>query len=180
MPLYKRPTDRMRLVCVHDEALDELPDTVIREYLESNRDWKKIEPHLRDLNTQPTVFTCEPLKPAYDGVGLGGAIDDFKRVFATHVVNIENIDPEMAPRYISLDKVHVLESAWVDSIPISWVLDIAGAVIKVGSGDTSPFSLPDGYWLRRHSRKTRRHVIEGIARMAETATPENGNPVTPS
>jgi hypothetical protein len=177
--LRRRPIDRFRIVSILDDALDAVPDKVMKEYTEGGRDWKIIEPHIVALNAKPLeeraqVYHCDPLRPAYDGISLSQSVGDFKSIFAAHVKHIDNLPEDMPIRMTRRDENSYLELEYVDQFPLAVVIDIAAAIVRSGQGDTSPFSPPDGFWAAR-ARRFARHRVAMAAKAAsiETATADS-------
>lgn len=178
MSLKRRPIDRFKLICFKDEALDSLPEDVIKAYADSGRDWEVIAPHVDGLDPKPQIFVCDPLKPQYDSQAVTGAVDDFKVIFGGHVKDIINADESVKPQLTKSGDRTYLELDYVNTIPLDWIIDVAGAIINRGFGDTTPFSLPVGYWQRRTRRLVlRRAATIGRAVHSTTiASADNGNP----
>ena len=174
MPLRKRPIDRFNLISTQDEAFDSLSEDVVNAYAESNRDWDVIAPHVEKMNPKPIIFSCDPLKPAYDANALTGAVADLKAISAAHVKGMENAPEELRPVLIRDGERTFLDVAYVDSLPLAWVIDVAGAIVSRGVGDTTPFSLPDGFWRRRTRRLVMRHAAQ-IGQAVHSTTIASGD-----
>ena len=177
MPLKKRPIDRFNLISTQDEAFDSLSEDVVKAYADSNRDWDVISPHIAKMTPKPVVFSCDPLRPAYDSIAMTGTISDLKTIFAAHVKGMENAPEELRPVLIRDGERTFLDASYVDVLPLAWVIDIAGAIIGRGVGDTTPFSLPVGFWQRRTRRLVMRHAaqIGQAVSSITTASGDSGN-----
>ncbi len=168
MSLKRRPTDPFKLVFVHDEALDALPDKLLREWADSDRDFDVIEEAVKGLKQKPTIFVCDPLRPMYDSLAVTGLVSDIKAIFAAHVREIIGIDEELRPVFEVKDDRRYLSAEYVDKIPLSVISDIGGAIIGKGMGNVSPFTLPDGLWRARARRHVKRHAQKGLTTAPST------------
>jgi hypothetical protein len=155
--LRRRPIDSFKAVCIHDEALDSVERAALEKYVES-RDFDDIAAALEPLEEKPAIFTLDPLRPAFDGVAVNASIQDLKNVFAAHVRAIDHVPADLAPKFVRTGDKNYLDTGYVDTLPLVFVVDIAAVVIKHGQGDSDPFSPPDGYWRRRAQREVRRHA----------------------
>jgi hypothetical protein len=171
MSLRRRPIDAFKLISIHDDAVDGLPDKAMKEYEAAERDFATIAPHIEKLEDKPVVFTCDPLRPAYDSIGLTGNVADLKAVFCAHVRAMDNVGEGNAIKLIDKGDRLYVDQGYCDSLPLAMVIDIASEIIRRGIGDTSPFSLPVSFWRTRAARSVRRHAIDlsTIAPTTETA-----------
>jgi hypothetical protein len=167
MPLKRRPVDRFRIISTQDEALDAVEDSIVRTYFQEGRDWEYIAPHIKGLDPPPTIFVCEPLKPAYDSAATSGETEAMRQIFAAHCKEILNAPDDMKPVYKRDGDTTYLDNDFVSMIPPNWFLDVARIIIERGMADVTPFSLPVGFWLRR-SRRAASRLVGPIGRAASS------------
>jgi len=161
MSLKRRPTDPFKTVFIHDDALDVLPDKLLRDWADSDRDFDVIEAAVKAMEPKPTVFVCDPLKPMYDALAVTGLVSDIKAIFAAHVRDIQGLDDEdLRPVFEVKGDRKYLSMEYVDKLPLSVISDIGGAIIGKGMGNVSPFTLPAGLWQARARRHVKRHAVK--------------------
>lgn len=177
MSLKRRPVDPFKIVSIHDDALDALPDRVVKEYAEGGREMAVLTPHLEKMKELPAVFQCEPLRAAYDAMALTNDVTDLRAIFAAHVRGIENAGQGNEPKFVDKGDCVYMDMAFVESLPPAIVIDVASEIVRRGMADTNPFTLPDTYWRARTRRNVRRLASEALMSVhtTETAKSPEGN-----
>jgi hypothetical protein len=147
--------------------MDGIPEKVIREYVENDRDFAILEPFIATLKDKPVVFTCDPLRPAFDGLAVTGNISDMKSIFAAHVTDMANVDLNMMPKFYQKEDRKYVDAAYLDTIPPFWIIEVANVIAHVGMAMTDPFTVPDGYWRQRANREVKAHA-KSLSTLAPT------------
>jgi hypothetical protein len=89
----KRLSTRYKLVSHYDPALTVEFDIEKRSKYTETLDIKELgDLNNIPVNRRPTIFVCEPLKAKYEYLAYTNDVPDYWAIFATHVVEIQDLD----------------------------------------------------------------------------------------
>ena len=171
-----RPSAKLRVVCMSDPALDEVPREAMVEYgVTRNADLLKLD----ELKQQPTVWECDPLKTEYEHLALGdadGRLTPFHAwgIFSTHVGKAEPLPFKLD--FVTQHQERVIDDDMRKVIPLRDYMEVAEAIRQYASadGDTVPFSPPQSYsWMTE--RIQRRAIRAARVPTDETANETNSD-----
>lgn len=178
MPTIVPRSSQFWVVCLEDDALDDVPAEVMRAY-ELSRDYGLLEPFIEKMEVKPTRYRCYPLRPEFQSKVPAlmipqADVDDLWELFSRHCDKVlglldadgaeVKIKPEdikgkqVIPAHFRGDEDHP------PTIPMKDFREVAQVVIHKGTrSDNDPFS-QQGTWARSRMNRMRSQSANSAAR----------------
>lgn len=154
MTVKARLTKPFDVVYILDEAIAELGTEAIARYINNGRNIEDLD--IATCKEQPSIFTCEPLKPEYqyllNNLNSNGqlTIDEAWSIFRRHVKAAKNYTQENGDPILVWEDgpKGLIDSDCQKYVDIDMVRDIAATIVKKAGHITVNFTAPVGLWAQ--------------------------------